>query len=248
MNDERFSRIEQIIGPRAMERLHSSFVVIAGLGAVGSYAVEALARAGIGRMRLVDFDRIRMANINRQIFALDSTLGKFKADVAADRVRDINPRCRVEIARNFIDDNTAPAVIEGNPTLLIDAIDSLNPKTRLLAAAIQNSQPVISSMGAALRTDPSLVRTGPLSQVVNCPLARLIRRRLRKQGLPVELACVYSVESIQELPRTAVAEADEEELFPRGRRRQTLGSLPTLTGIFGLTAANMAIHMIARES
>jgi tRNA A37 threonylcarbamoyladenosine dehydratase len=235
-----------MLGREGMQRLRQSFVVVVGLGAVGSYAVEALARAGVGRLRLVDFDEIRPSNINRQLYALTSTIGMAKVDAAAARVSDINPDCRIEAMRCFFDDETADAVLAGPPDLVIDAIDSLAPKTHLLAEAVVRKIPVISSMGASLRTDPSLVAAGPLRQVRNCPLARLVRKRLRKRGLPVDLTCIYSTERVAESgsPENESAESSAGE-FRRGRIRRTLGSLPTLTGIFGLTAANLAIRMLS---
>jgi tRNA A37 threonylcarbamoyladenosine dehydratase len=246
MTDPRFSRIEKMIGTAGLHKLGASFVTVVGLGAVGSYAVEGLARAGVGHIRLVDFDEIRPSNINRQLYALESTVGLAKTDVAIARVRDINPKCKVEALKCFFDDTTADSVLAGPPDLVIDAIDSVAPKTQLLAELIKRDIAVISSMGAALRTDPALVRTGPLSEVKNCPLARLIRKRLRKRGLSVEFSCVYSTEPTDDLPGGGISETSDatEETLRRGRTRRTLGSLPTLTGIFGLTAANLAIRML----
>jgi tRNA threonylcarbamoyladenosine dehydratase len=246
MTDPRFSRIERMIGADGLKKLHGSFVVVVGLGAVGSYCVEGLARAGVGRLRLVDFDEVRPSNINRQLYALGSTIGKAKTEVAAARVADINPDCKVQTMKCFFDETTVSAVLDGSPDLVIDSIDSVTPKTHLLAEVVTRGIPLLSSMGAALRTDPSLVRTGPLSEVTNCPLARLIRKRLRKRGLSVEFPCVYSIESIHNLPEDALSQTGDasEETVSRGRTRRTLGSLPTLTGIFGLTAANLAIQSL----
>jgi len=246
MTDVRFSRIERMIGTEGLGLLRESFVVVVGLGAVGSYAVEGLSRAGVGRLRLVDFDEIRASNINRQLYALSSTIGQAKTEVAAARVHEINPDCAVETLRCFLDEATADSVLAGPPDLVIDAIDSVSPKAHLLSEVIRRGIPAISSMGAALRTNPSMVRCGPLSSVRNCPLARLIRKRLRKRGLPVEVQCVYSTEPVDSLPEDAISDTGDisEETLRRGRRRRTLGSLPTLTGIFGLTAANLAIRML----
>jgi tRNA A37 threonylcarbamoyladenosine dehydratase len=168
--------------------------------------------------------------------------------VAAQRVRDINPDCRAEPLAVFVDGSSAEAVLAPAPDLLIDCIDSLGPKVALLAAALRAGIPVISSMGAALRRDPSLIRVGPLSAVRGCPLARHVRRRLRRTGLPLDFACVWSSESVAGLPGTAVAEADEPDYLVRGRPRQVLGSLPTVTGIFGLTAANEAIRRLSASA
>ncbi len=238
---DRLTRIRLLIGEKKLARLQNSFVVVVGLGAVGSYAVEGLARAGIGRLRLVDFDIIKQSNINRQLYALESTQGKFKCDEARKRVLDINPACTVEALRAFADDKTLPAILEGNPDLVIDAIDSLAPKTFLIAETVRRGIPLIASMGAALRSDPTRVRCGNFSEAKKCPLAQRLRYRLRKQGAP-EFTCVYSDEPV---PKHAVTKTTgEENILPRGRERPALGSLPTLTGIFGLTIANAALQKL----
>ena len=241
MSDPRFARIELYLGEEACRRLRESFVVVAGLGAVGSYAVEGLVRAGVGKLRIADFDEIRESNINRQLFALTSTLGTLKVQAARSRILDINPACELDVRETFVDEASAADLLSGSPALLIDAIDSVTPKSQLLAAALTLGVPVISSMGAALRSDPSKVRTGPLSAVKGCPLARHIKKRLRNRGLPIELSCVYSEEQV---PSPLPAVEGEEPFYDRGRRRKTLGSLPTVTGIFGLTAANLALQFL----
>ncbi len=246
LHDGRFLRIERMIGTEGLRRIQQSRVTVIGLGAVGSYATEALARAGVGRLRLVDFDRVQISNINRQLYALQSTLGMAKAEVARRRVLEINPDCDVEAMECFVHTDTLTRVLEGEPDVVIDAIDSLTPKVELLAEVSRRGLGVVSSMGAALRTDPTCVRVGPLSEVHHCPLASKIRKRLRQRGASVELTCVYSIEPVGELNETAIdREGDgHDQTEQRGRRRQTLGSLPTLTGIFGLTAANTTIRML----
>lgn len=244
--DERFSRIARLVGSKGLDRLRRAHVAVIGLGAVGSYAVEALARAGIGRLRLVDFDEIRPSNLNRQLFALESTIGRPKTDVARQRVADIHPACQVETLRRFVHEETLDEVLAGPPDVVVDAIDALNPKVALLAGLRTRDIPAISSMGAALRTDPTCIRVGPLSEASHCPLAARLRRRLRRRGVPLDIACVYSVEPRPE-PPAAPEDADdnaEPDTCARGRTRQPLGSLPTLTGIFGLTAANAAIRLL----
>ncbi len=248
LHDGRFIRLQRLIGEESLRRLSRSFVVVVGLGAVGSYATEALARAGIGKLRLVDFDEVRLSNINRQLLALGSTLGRKKCELAAARVRDINPRCEVHALDCFVHCDTLDLVLEGEPDLVVDAIDSFTPKVVLLEELIRRNIPVISSMGAALRTDPTMVRVGPMRKVAGCPLAAKLRKALRKKGLPLEFTCVYSLESTCHLPREAIDMGAEEndDCLVRGRKRRTLGSMPTLTGIFGLTAANAAIQYLAR--
>ena len=246
MTDMRFSRIRLLLGPEAVERLRRSFVVVAGLGAVGSYAVEALARAGVGRLRLVDFDELRPSNINRQLLALESTLGRPKCEEARRRVLDIHPACRAEALKLFIEPATLDAVLEGPPDVLVDAIDSLSPKTSLLRGALERAVPVVSSMGAALRTDPASVRVGKLSDVRTCPLAARVRERLRPLASSDRLRCVYSMEPCRDLTTKASSreEADAGDELRNGRKRAALGSLPTLTGIFGLTAANETLRLL----
>ncbi|HEX2972472.1 MAG TPA: tRNA threonylcarbamoyladenosine dehydratase [Tepidisphaeraceae bacterium] len=250
MHDGRFARIERMIGSAGLRRLMGAHVVVVGLGAVGSYATEGLARAGVGHLRLVDFDEIRLSNINRQLYALDSTVGRRKVEVAKERVKQINPACEVEALGCFVHAETMETVLAGRVDLIIDAIDSLSPKVELLAAVRKRQLPIVSSMGAALRTDPTSVRVGPLSEVHHCPLAAKIRKRLRKRDVPVDMTCVYSIEPVTHIPEEAIDREGlhAEETLDRGRKRRTLGSLPTLTGIFGLTAANTAIRMMVGSS
>jgi tRNA A37 threonylcarbamoyladenosine dehydratase len=239
MNDERFARLERMVGAKDLARLHQSFIVVCGLGAVGSYATEALARAGIGRMRLIDADVVRPSNCNRQILALESTLGQAKARVAAARVADINPDCAVEPLELFIEQDTLDTVLAGQPDLVIDAIDSFGPKADLLTAVAARGLPVVASMGAALRTDPALVRCGPLSAVRGCPLANRVRQRLRSRGVDLEFPVIWSSEALT-ADRLGPPDPDGDS-FNRGRARRVLGSLPTITAIFGLWAAHVAI-------
>jgi len=246
IQDDRFRRITLMLGEDACERLRRASVTIVGLGAVGSYALEALARSGVGNLRLVDFDKITPSNINRQLLALSSTIGRQKCEVAAERVLDINPDCRVEAIAGFLDGENVMELIGERPDLVIDAIDALNPKVQLLASLRRREIPVITCLGAALRFDPSRVRTGMLESAHGCPLGRSVKNRLRRQGVPVDIPCVYSIEPVPNpLPIAPPAAITDENLgLARGRARNTLGSLPTITGIFGLTAANMAIRML----
>lgn len=247
MTDHRFQRTALLYGPEAMAALMRARVTIAGVGAVGSFALEALARSGVGHLAIHDFDKLQETNINRQLLALESTRGRFKSDVAAERVRDINPNCEVRAFRTFINAETAADVLAPRPDILIDAIDSLNSKVNLLAAAVEVGIPVISSMGAAMRTDPHAVRTGDLFESRHCPLARFIRKRLRRRGITSGIHCVYSVEPRRKTHRATMEtvhadEVPDEAAF--GRTRETLGSSACLPGIFGLVIANEAIHRL----
>lgn len=221
-----------------------------GLGAVGGYVVEGLARAGISNLRLVDFDTIQPTNINRQILALESTLGRDKAEVAKERVLAINPDCNAEAMPLFTAEETLDMILDPRPDLLIDAIDSLNPKVQLLVGAYERKITTISSMGAALRTDTTKIRIDDIFSTSNCPLAKHVRKRLRRRGVGRGIRCVYSFEKVdfdytQPNEEQKVGETPHSD---RGRERNVLGSLPTVTGIFGLTLANEAIMQLASES
>ncbi len=253
---EQFRRTALMIGETGLAALRDSCVTVVGLGAVGSYAVEALARAGIGRFRLVDFDRVQSSNINRQLFATHRTVGALKTDVARERVASINPAAIVEAKSILINDKTIGELFDGDwstpADYVVDAIDSLGPKVTLVAELVRRRARFMSSMGAALRFDASLVRVGKLSDVVNCPLARQLRKRLRRVGVdPDAVKCVYSPEPIRDALRAGVEAFErvdpaapltpENANNPPGRPRNTLGSLPTVVGLFGLRIAHEAI-------
>lgn len=247
---ERFSRILRLLGDTRFQRLQEKKVTVVGLGAVGGYVVEGLARAGINSLRLVDYDTIQPTNLNRQILALESTLGRLKAEAARERVLQINPRCKVEALPIFASEETLDEILSPAPDLLIDAIDSLNPKVQLLAGAYERRIPTLSSMGAALRTDPTRIRLADIFDTDNCPLARLVRKRLRRRNIGRGIRCIYSNEKVD----FDYAQANEEEQVgetpysERGRERNVLGSLPTVTGIFGLILANEAIMQLSSET
>ncbi len=231
-----------LLGDAAMERLARARVCVVGLGAVGSYAVEALARSGIGWFRLVDFDEIKASNVNRQLFALRSTLGRPKAEVARERVLDINPDCRVEAVRRFATAEAMEELLGGGVTLVVDAIDSLNPKVDLIEAGVKRGLPVYSALGAATRTDLGAVDFDRLFNTKVCPLGRLVRKRLRRRG--IHDGDVWSVYSRELRNPDAVREREEgeeeggESEYRRGRDRRVLGSLATVTGVFGLRLAH----------
>ena len=215
--------------------------------------MEALARAGVGTFRLIDFDVVQESNINRQLLATHATLGRLKTEIARERILAINPHAKVETRDELINAKTVASFFEGAwstpPDYAIDAIDSLGPKVALIAETLRRGVPLISSMGAALRVDASLPRVGRLTDVSYCPLAAQIRKRLRRVGVNTDVVrCVYSPEPIREnlragddrLERVAPAKelAPDQVDSPPGRPRNTLGSLPTIVGIFGLRIAH----------
>ncbi|HRZ39872.1 MAG TPA: tRNA threonylcarbamoyladenosine dehydratase [Candidatus Omnitrophota bacterium] len=237
-----FSRIELMIGKGKLKRLHQSHVAVIGLGAVGSFCVEALARSGVGHLTLADCDKVEETNLNRQLFALHSTLGKRKTDVARQRVLDIYPQCKVDPVELFAHAETIPLVLEKKPDLIVDAIDSLNPKVNILAAIVRAQVPVISSMGAATRTDLGLIRFGDLFSARGCSLARTVRQRLRRLGITEGIECVYSTEISN---KEALGELGEGQMgLDQGRKRRPMGSLPTVTAVFGLTVAHHALKFL----
>lgn len=223
---DRLARIRLLLGDENVEKLQNATVMVVGCGAVGSFAIEALARSGVGHLVVVDFDKIEESNINRQLFALTSTVGTPKVSVAAARVRDINPDAVVEAFDMFFDDAHAPDVA---PDFVIDAIDSVPSKIALAAWCQARNIPFISSMGAARKTDIAQIKIGRLSKTTVCPLAAKIRRLVRNARMP-DYPVVYS---------TQVANSN---LGPDN----TFGSMITITGTFGLMCANYAIkHIIS---
>ncbi len=216
----------------------------------GEYFVEGLARAGVGRLVLVDFDQVRPSNLNRQLYALYSTLGTAKCDVALSRVHDINPSCRVEALNLFVHTDTIDQILSASTELVIDAIDSFTPKVELLAATRSREIPSFPLWVRPCVRTRACIRIGSLDKTHHCPLAAKVRKKLRTRNVPTDFTCVYSIEPVIHLPQTARATQPstlEEELHDRGRVGQTLGSLPTLTGIFGLTVANVALKMLLKE-
>lgn len=220
---DRLHRTRLLFGDTGIEKLQKATVMIVGCGAVGSFAVEALARTGVGKLIIIDSDVIEESNINRQIFATDTTIGMPKADVARARIHDINPDILVTAIRTFFDDSTELNV---TPDFVIDAIDTVPSKIALYKWCVARNIPFISSMGAARKTNPSCIKIAKLSKTTVCPLAAKIRKMVRDANLP-DFDVVYSTEP--------AAPTDAARVF---------GSIVTVTGIFGLMAANHAINYI----
>ena len=239
--EDRLSRTRLLLGDVVMEKLARSTVMVVGCGAVGGFAIEALARSGIGKLILVDFDVVKESNINRQIFALQSTLYQEKAVVARNRIRDISPDIQVEILPVLVNADTIDEVLDRRIDFVIDAIDTLNPKTILIEQLMARGIPFISSMGAALKTDASKIAIVPMKKTIHCPLAFFVRKRLRKRGVDLTFPVVYSSEDVSQKLHLEMPDQPENET---GRVRHNMGSLPTITGIFGLLCANYAIDYL----
>ena len=203
--ESRYERTEALIGKEALSRLRGARVAIFGIGGVGGYAVEALARAGVGELDLIDSDRVSVSNINRQIIALDSTVGEYKTEAARKRIKDINPDITVTCHNIFYDETSAEKIKLSNYDYVIDAIDSVGAKLYLIESCIKLGVKIISSMGTGAKLDPTALKVADISKTSVCPLARAVRVGLRKRGIN-HLRVVFSTEP----PREVMSECGEK--------------------------------------
>lgn len=245
MQEHRFARLERLIGNDGLQCLAKKSVAVVGVGGVGSYAVEALARAGIGRLTLIDFDRIVPSNINRQIHALEYTVGRTKVEVMAERCLAINPEIAVHPRHVFYSSETDEELLAGGYDYLLDCIDSITAKLHLIQSCRQRDIPVISAMGAANKLDPTLIRVADLSRTQKCRMARIIRKELGRRGIRSGVRVVYSLEEFRPLsdaPSAPVNLPTGSPETPPARQRVTLGSSSYIPPIFGLTMAGEVIQ------
>lgn len=191
--NEQFSRTALIFGAEAMEKLNKARIAVFGVGGVGGYAVEALARSGVGQLDLIDNDTVSISNLNRQIIALHSSIGKYKVDVAAERIKDINPACVVRTYKTFFLPETEGEFDFTQYDYVIDAIDTVTGKLSLVMKAKEAGTAVISAMGAGNKIDPTKFEVADISKTSECPLARIMRKELRNRGIN-HLKVVYSKE------------------------------------------------------
>ncbi len=236
-----FSRIRLLLGKKNLLKLQQSRIAIFGLGAVGSFALECLARCGIGYFKLVDFDEIRASNLNRHLFALHSTIGKSKTELSALRIKDINPNIIVETHQELFRSVFASQILDTPLDFVVDAIDSVNPKAGLIIEATKRNIPVITAMGAAAKLNPSRVRCSDISEVYGCHLCHHVRRRLRKAGIKNGITAVWSDEAAQE-PLEPISEEMQENTFKQGRVRLPLPSVIFVPATVGIMVAH---HVIA---
>jgi len=232
------------LGPEGFERVRSASVTVFGLGGVGCHAAMALARSGIGGLRLVDFDLVTETSLNRIPVAGPDDCGRYKVDVLAEHMAENCPDTDVRVDRAFFHRDTASVLLAPPPDIAVDAIDSLNPKAELIRRCRTEGIPVFSSMGASGRKDPSKLRTGDVFETRNCPLARQLRKYLRKRGVDGGVPCVYSIE---DSPGGDLPPDREDEVLRRGRIRNRIPSLVTMPGIFGYTLAGMVLEYLAGE-
>ena len=234
--DKRFEREALLLGVEAVERLESSHVALFGVGGVGSYAAEALARSGVGHVTLVDKDTVSLSNINRQLCALESTVGLPKVHVAAERMRDINPNIDVAEIQEFFLPETAERFDFSKYDYVIDAIDTVSGKIAIAESAVRAGVPMISCMGAGNKLDPTAFRVADISKTSVCPLARVMRRELKKRGI-AHLPVVYSEETAS-VP---------ERCIDTDSGKQVPGSLAFVPSVMGLIAAGEAIKCLSAD-
>lgn len=237
--DPLFERSLLVFDSDGIERLQNAHVLIAGVGGVGGFVAEALARAGVGQLTIIDHDEVGASNLNRQIVALHSTLGNKKVDVMQRRIADINPACRVTTRAAFLRPEDMDELLTDSYDYVVDAIDSLNCKVALVATAVHKSLRVASSMGAGRRIDPSKISLSDISKTHGCALARNMRQRLKKQGIKKGVVTVFSTE----LPK----EPGPMESIEGARGRVVNGTASYMPGLFGLMLAGHVIKTLAIE-
>lgn len=224
-----FSRTALLIGKEGVEKLKNSRVAVFGVGGVGGYVVEALARSGVGALELIDKDTVSTSNINRQIIALHSTVGRLKTEVMAERVKDINPDCKVSVRNLFYLPETAEEFDFSSYDYVVDAIDTVSGKIALIEQAKKANVPVISSMGAGNKLDATAFEVADITKTSVCPLARVMRRELKKRGIE-HLKVVYSKE--EPLP-SALTDEESGKAIP--------GSIAFVPSVVGLIIAGEVI-------
>ena len=233
-------RTELLLGADALIRLRKAKVAVIGLGGVGAYAAEMITRAGVGSLLILDSDVVNQSNKNRQLIALDSTMGKSKVDVLTARLHDINPQLEITGIKEYLtEDNVEGLLKNQNVDFIIDAIDTLSPKIALIIYAVKNQIPLVSSMGAGAKVDATKIRIKDISKSFNCPLAYILRKKLRKAGISKGFNVVFS----EELP-------DSEAIIPveEQNKKSQVGTISYLPAVFGCVAAQSAIlHLTNTE-
>ncbi len=236
---EWMQRTELLLGEENLRRLAAAHVLVVGLGGVGAYAAEMICRAGVGRMTIADADVVSVSNINRQMVALHSTVGRPKAEVLAERLRDINPEIELTVVSRYIrDDLTYELLDSARFDYVVDAIDTLSPKAALIKGALDRDYLLVSSMGAGAKTDPSLMEIRDISATHHCPLAHMLRKRLHKMGIRTGFWAVFSPEPLRE---GAMIECDETN------KKSNVGTVSYLPAVFGCGCASVAVRGLIGE-
>ncbi len=236
---EWLQRTELLLGAENIERLKCANVLIVGVGGVGAYAAEMIARAGVGRMTIADADMVNPTNINRQLVALHSTIGESKCDVLARRLKDINPELELKIVAKYIKDSLTDELLDSDKfDYIVDAIDTLSPKVALIAGALSRSVPLVSSMGAGAKTDPTKMEIRDISKSHHCPLAHMLRKRLHKIGIRKGFHAVFSPEPIRE---GAMVLCEEQN------KKSNVGTISYIPALFGIGCASVVIRGLIGE-
>ena len=232
-------RTAMLIGEEGLKRLSESCVAVIGVGGVGGYAAEMVVRAGVGRLIIMDSDDVSVSNKNRQLLALDSTVGRPKCDVLKERLLDINPQLDITVIKEYLEADAAESVLGGcQVDFLVDAIDTLSPKMALIKYCMDRHIPLVSSMGAGAKTDATKVRLTDISKSFNCPLAFVVRKRLRRMGIRKGFQVVFS----EELPKKeAIVECDDRN------KKALVGTLSYIPAVFGCVCAQAAIESLLQK-
>lgn len=239
MTPAQFERTHILLGDTGLATLRNQHIFVAGMGGVGSYCTEALARAGIGRLTLLDHDVIATSNINRQLPALLSTVGQSKAELMKARIADINPDCEVTLIRTFLGIENVHQLVPTDCDYVIDCIDSMNCKVALVSYSVSLGLRVASSMGAGNKLDPARIRVADISQTSVCPLAREMRKRLRDEGIKQGVLTVYTDEN----PRPPLP----QQPVDRGRPRAVNGTISYMPPLFGMMLAGAVLKQLLEE-
>lgn len=232
-------RTAMLIGEEGLKRLSESCVAVIGVGGVGGYAAEMVVRAGVGRLIIMDSDDVSVSNKNRQLLALDSTVGRPKCDVLKERLLDINPQLDITVIKEYLEADAVESVLGGcQVDFLVDAIDTLSPKMALIKYCMDRRIPLVSSMGAGAKTDATKVRLTDISKSFNCPLAFVVRKRLRRMGIRKGFQVVFS----EELPKKeAIVECDDRN------KKSLVGTISYIPAVFGCVCAQAAIESLLQK-
>ncbi len=239
MTDNWLERTELLLGAEKLEILKKAHVLVVGLGGVGAYAAEMIARAGVGRMTVADADVVSPSNINRQLIALHSTVGRSKAELVAERLRDINPDIELTVINDYIKDEATYTLLDAaRYDYVVDAIDTLSPKMALIIAALERGYPLVSSMGAGAKTDPTKLEIADIGKTHHCPLAHMLRKRLHKAGIRSGFHAVFSPEPIRE---GAMILCEEQN------KKSNVGTISYTPAMFGIGCASVVIRGLIGE-
>ena len=230
-------RTRLLLGEEKMERLQQAHVLVVGLGGVGAYAAEMICRAGVGRMTIVDADTVQPTNINRQLPALHSTMGREKAEVLAVRFKDINPDIQLTVLPVFLKDDNIPELLDATRyDFVVDAIDTLAPKCYLIAEALKRHIKIVSSMGAGAKSDITQIRFADIWDTYHCGLSKAVRKRLQKLGIKRKLPVVFSTEQAD--PKAVLLTEDEQN------KKSTCGTVSYMSAVFGCYLAEYVIKRL----